>query len=398
MDLRLSGSLLLVGLVALALAAVTRRPGSDGRSTGWWVFALAVVAATVLARAFAGSLLGAAIAALGELAALALLLSEDADEARAAARTWSLALLPGLAAVLAGLLLVDFGRIHPAAPTSTLAVGLLMLGFALKLALVPLYFWLAPVARAASAATSILVFGVVDTGVLADLAEVAEAAPWIFGDHLAAWRALAALSLIGAAALALTETNMKAIIAFTAPLDAALTLLALLAPDAETRHAVPLGLTGHALALAALFGAVAVAEAWHGRSLSIADTRGLAGRQPIASGVFMVGAGALLGLPPSLGFSAHWRVFQAALEVGGPAMAGLVFVAVALLLLTFVRAIHRVWLGPSEDAATGRPAPVVARAVLVAVAIAVIATGLTPRLFETTTAPHTLALVEGATR
>ena len=398
MDLRLSGSLLLIGLVALALAALTRRPEGDGRSTGWWVCAVAVVATTVVARAFGGSLLGAGIAALGELVALALLLCEDTAEARAAARIWSLALLPGIAAVLAGLLLVDFGRAHPAAPTSTLAVGLLMLGFALKLALVPLYFWLAPVARAASAATAILIFAVVDTGVVADLAEVAEAAPWILADHLTAWRTLAALSLIGAAALTLAETNLKAIIAFTGPLDAALTLFVLLASDAETRHAVALGLSGRALVLAALFGAVAVAEADLGRAHSITDTRGLAGRQPIASGVFMVGAGALLGLPPSLGFSAHWRIFQAALEIGGPVLAGLVFVAVAVLLLTFVRAIHRVWLGPSEESEATRPAPVLARAVLVAVAVAVIATGLTPRFFETAAAPHTLALVEGATR
>jgi NADH:ubiquinone oxidoreductase subunit 2 (subunit N) len=389
MTLGLSASLLPVGLVALALAATVSRPRA-----GWWGFAIAVVAATLAGRALGGTLIGAAIGALGELAALGLLLAEGTAEARAAARTWSLALLAGIAAVAAGLVAIDFGHTRPAAPWGTVAVGLLMLGFALKLALVPLYFWLAPVARAARGATLILILGVVDTGVVADLAELAEAAPWIFADHLAVWRAIAVLSLLGGAALALAETDLKAIVAFTGPVDAAMILLALLAPDAATRDAVALGLAGHALALAALFGAIAVGESGLGRSLSIADVRGLAGRQPVASAVFMVGVGALLGLPPSLGFSAHWRVFQAALEVGGPVLVGLVFVAVALLLLTFVRALHRVWLGPSQDTAA-RPAPLVARAVLVAVAIAVVATGLTPRLFETGAAPQGLALVEG---
>lgn len=393
MDLRLSGSLLLVGLVALALAATLRRPRAD-----WWAWAIVVIAATVAGRVLGGSPVGAGVSAVGEIAALGLLLAEGTGQARAAARVWSLALVPGIVAVIAGFVLIDFGRIHPAAPWDVIAVGLVVLGFALKLALIPLYFWLAPVARAASGATLILILGVVDTGVVADLAEAAEAAPWIFTDHLALWRAIAALSLIGGAGLALAETDLKAIVAFTGPVDAALMLLALLAPDAETRNAVAVGLVGHALTLAALYGAVAVGEDGLGASLSIETTRGLAGRRPVASGVFMVGAAALLGLPPSLGFSAHWRFFQAALEVGGPTLVTLVFVAVAVLLLTFVRAIHRIWLGPSEEAAAARPAPVVARAVLVAVAIVVIATGLTPRLFETAPPPHVLALVEGAAR
>lgn len=392
MDLRLSGTLLLVGLVALALAAVVRRPPA-----GWWVSAVAVIAATVLGRGLGGSPLGAAIGAFGEVAALGLLVTEGTANARAAARTWSLALLVGIAVVFAGLVLVGHGGVRPAAPWGAVAVGLFVLGFALKLALVPLYFWLAPVARAASATSMIVIVGVVDTGVVADLAELAETAPWIFADHLVVWGALAALTLIGGAALALAETDLKAILAFTGPVDAALMLLALLAPDAETRNAVAVGLVGHALAVTALFGAVAVGESRLGRSLSIEGARGLAGRLPVASGVFMVGAGALLGLPPSLGFSAHWRFFRAALEVGGPAMAGLVFVAVALVLLTLVRATHRVWLGPADgEAAT--PAPIAAHTVLVAVALAVIATGFVPRLFETVAPAHAIALVEGAAR
>lgn len=392
MDLRLSGLLFSVGLVALVLAATLRRPRAGG-----WVWAIVVIAATVVAHLLGPSRASAAIAALGEIAALGLLVAEGTPEARRAARIWSLALLPAIAAVFAGLVLVGFDGIRPAAPWGTVAVGLVVLGFALKLALVPLYFWLAPVARTASATSMILIVGVVDTGVVADLAELAETAPWIFADHLVVWTGLAALTLIGAPLLALAETDLKAILAFTGPVDAALMLLALLAPDAETRNALAIGLAGHALAVTALFGAVAVGESRLGRSLSIEDTRGLAGRLPVASGVFMVGVGALLGLPPSLGFSAHWRFFRAALEVGGPALVGLVFVAVALVLLTLVRATHRVWLGPAEGG-EARPAPIVSHIVLVAVVLAVIATGLVPRAFETAAPSHAIAFVEGAAR
>lgn len=392
MDLRLFGLLLVVGAVAVVVAAAEPRRRGD-----WWAAAAVVVGATALGRLFGLSFAGTAVSAFGELAALALVRAEATPEARAATRIWALAVLPGIAAIVAGLVLVDFGRVRPAAPWSDVAVGLLVLGFALKLALIPLYFWLAPVARAASAVSLILVVVVVDTGVVADLAELGEAAPWIFADHVVLWRTLAAATLIGGALLALAETDLKTILAFTGPVDTALVLLAVLAPDDETRRGVAVGLTGHALAVTALFGAVAVGETSLGRPLSITDVRGLAGRLPVASAVFMVGGAALLGLPPSLGFSAHWRFFRAALEVGGPVLVGIVFVAVALMLLTLVRALHRVWLGPagSED---GAAAPVAVRAVLIAVAIVVVATGLVPRAFEPTAEPRSIALVTGEVR
>lgn len=383
--LPLPAGLLAVGLAALLLAAAL-----GGRSPTWWVVAILAIAATLAARLLGHGGLASGLGAAGELAVLALVALSGTSQARAAARLWALVLVPAIVAVAIGSAVIGHG--HPAAPWDRIAVGLLILGFAVKLALVPLYVWLPTVARAVPAVTLILVLGVVDTAVLADLADLSRAAPWIVTDHAALWTGLAALSLLGGAVLALAETDLKVILAFVGVADAGLLLLGLLAADPVAATGTDVGLIGKALAETALFGAVACGETALGRPLSIADTRGLAGRLPVASAVFMVGAAAVVGLPPSLGFSAHWRLFRAAAEIGGPAMLALVFVAASLLLLVMVRALHRVWLGPSDDVATPA-APVAARAVLVAVAIAIVASGLVPRLFETApeTAPHALA-------
>lgn len=384
---------LAVGLAGAVLAATL-----GGRSKAWWGVAILLIATAVAARLVGHSALGATLGAASELAALALVAASGTKDAPAATRTFALALVPAIVAVGAGLVLIRLGHLRPAAPWDTVAVGLLMLGFALKLALVPLYFWLPVVARAVPAVSLVLIVGVVDTGVLADLAELAQVAPWILADHLAPWTVLAAASLLGGVALAIAETDLKTLLVFTGVADAGLILLGLLTADPVSQTGASLGLVGKALADTALFGAVACGEAALGRPLSIAGTRGLAGRLPVASAVFMVGAGALVGLPPSLGFSAHWRLFRAAEVVGGPVMVGLVFVAVAGLLLVMVRALHRVWLGPAETETPAPPAPVAARAVLIATALAIVASGLVPRIFE---APaegpsHAIALVEGA--
>jgi len=376
MDLSLLLLGLAVGFVGLVLAAVL---GGEGR--GWWIAALAVIASATLGRLAGHGLLGLGLAAAAEIAALGLVLTGRDPAARDAARLWASALVPGIVAVALGFALTDLGHLRPAAPWDGVAVGLFVLGFGLKLGLVPLYFWLPVTARSASATSLVLIFGIVDAGVMADLASLRDLAPWVFVGHAGLWASLAVASLLGAALLAVAETDLKAIVAFTGVVDAGLLILGLIPADDVARTGVTLGLLGHALAVTALYGAIACGETALGRSLTITDVRGLAGRLPVASGVFMVGAAALVGLPPSLAFAAHWRLFRAATEVGGWAMTAVAFAAASLVLLVMVRALHRIWLGPaSEEIAVATPWA--ARGVLLVVALAIAGTGLTPRLFE----------------
>ncbi len=391
--------LLLLGL-AVGLSALLLAAALGGERRGWWVAASVLIAASVFGRLVGHGVVGLGLGAIGEIAALGLVAAGGTPPTRAAVRTWGLALVPAIVAVGLGYGLTGLGHDRPAAPWDAIAVGLFALGFALKLALVPLYFWLPKVARAASATSLILIFGIVDVGVFADLVALRETAPWIFAEHHALWTGLAVISLLGGALLAVAETDLKAIVAFTGLAHGGMLLLGLIATDAASHTGVVVGLLGHAFAVTALFGAIACGEALIGRSLSIDDTRGLAGRLPVPSAVFMVGAGALVGLPPSLAFSADWRLFGAAWAVGGAAMVTVAFVAAAIVFLVMVRALHRVWLGPSENGQAAGGTPFAARAVLVAMALAIALGGIVPRLFEpTASAAHVaLALTDGDAR
>ena len=386
MDLLLLLLGLAAGFVGLVLAA-----SLGGERRGWWIAALAVIACSALGRLAGHGVAGLGLAAAAELAAVGLVFAGRDAGARAAARLWAAALVPAIVAVGLGFALTGLGHHRPAAPWDGVAVGLFVLGFGLKLGLVPLYFWLPVMARSASATSLVLIFGIVDAGVVADLAALRDLAPWVFVEHGGLWASLAVASLLGGALLAVAETDLKAIVAFAGVVDAGFLLLGLLPADDVARTGVGLGLLGHALAVTAIYGAVACGERALGRPLSILDARGLAGRLPVASGVFMVGAAALVGLPPSLAFAAHWRLFRAAADVGGAAMTAVVFAAATLVLLVMVRALHRVWLGPAREE-IAHTVPTAARAVLVAAALAVAGTGLVPRLFEPTSPAPQVAL------
>ena len=333
-----------------------------------------------------------------ELAAVALVWSHGTPAAAKAARTYLTAMVPAIALTAIALALVGLGEVRPEAPLDKLAVGLTVVGFALKLGLFPVYFWLPAVAAVAPAMTVALIVAVVDVAVFAELTVLRAAAPWMFVDFAGVWIAVAVLSLLGGALLALAQRELRTMLAFSSIEDMGYLLIGVVAGGAVGAEGAWLGILSHALCKATLFGAVGLAEARTGASVTL-DTRGLAGRVPVAGATFLIGALAFVGVPPALGFAGHWRLYLAGAELGGPLLIGTMFVASALALLCYARAIHRTWLGtPGESVAKRGTTPRIAAAVLVALTLAIVGFGLHPApLMSTTQAPAPVAFLEGRT-
>jgi len=135
-----------------------------------------------------------------------------------------------------------------------------------------------------------------------------------------------------------------------------------------------LGATVHALAKALLFASVAAPEAG-GESLT--DARGLASRHPLAATGFVVGALAVCGVPPTLGFAAHWRMFSAV--ASSP---GLLFALAATAMLSvavYARAVTRFWWG-GEVEPEGRFGGRVQNAALLVLMVILLALGAGGRI------------------
>jgi len=263
-------------------------------------------------------------------------------------------------------------------------VCLLLLGFALKLGLIPFYLWLPAVAAAAAPMTTALIVSIVDIATFAELAELRRAAPWVFNDHAAIWMAIALLSMVGGALLALAQGELKRMLAFSTIADLGLLLTGLVAGGPVGLAGAQIGALNHALSKVILFGAVGLAERQIGQTVTL-DTRGLAARLPLAGAAFVTGALGFIGVPPGFGFVGYWRLYVSGAQYGGPALIAALFLVAALDLLCYARAIHRVWLGPAQVAVSGTPAPL-AQATLTVLAVGAVLLGLYPGVFTTANA------------
>ncbi|HEX4908204.1 MAG TPA: NADH-quinone oxidoreductase subunit NuoN [Actinomycetes bacterium] len=248
-------------------------------------------------------------------------------------------------------------------------VGLLAVGFLFKVSAVPFHMWTpdvyqgspTPVAAFMAAATKVAAFAVflrVFAGAL--------------GGLVVSWRpviaAAAVVTMLGGAALAVVQTDIKRMLAYSSISHAGYLLVGVAA--AAT---VPAGVSASMFYLLVyafmVMGAFMVVQyvsrlgppdddAIRERS-SLEDYRGLARRHPWAAGLLAVFMLALTGIPPLSGFWAKYYVFLAGIEAG---LTWLVVVAVISSVISaffYLRVLVVAYLqepvgDPEAEAAPGR--------------------------------------------
>jgi formate hydrogenlyase subunit 3/multisubunit Na+/H+ antiporter MnhD subunit len=139
-----------------------------------------------------------------------------------------------------------------------------------------------------------------------------------------------------------------------------------------------IGALCHALFKVMLFGSIGIAEKGLGSPVTL-DSRGLSSRFPISGAAFIVGALGIIGVPPLFGFVGRWRLYLAGIQYGGICLTLAMAGASALTILYYVRAIHKVWLGPPQgDVTVTEKEPKIAVAVLIVLIAAALFLGLFP--------------------
>ena len=376
--------------VVLACAIALYAASVPQGNRGWWILLAAIVALVVASKLIGGWLLGSIVLDLAELAAVALVWSRGTPQAAAAGRLYLFAVVPAIVCTLIALALIGRGGARPGPWIETLVVWLVIFGFALKLGLIPFSFWLPAVASAAAPMTTALIVSVVDIATFGELATLRDAAPWIFSGHATAWLTVALLSMFGGAVLALAQTELKRMLAYSTIDDLGFLLLGLIVGGPIGMAGAGLGALSHALSKVVLFGAVGVAEARIGKSVTL-DTSGLAARLPIAGAAFIAAALSFIGVPPGFGFVGYWRIYVAATQFGGLALIIALLAVAALDLLCYARAIHRTWLGSPQIQVTGAPA-YLAVSVVASLAVIAVLLGCYPSVVTGAAAPGLLAL------
>src|SRR6266850_6055223 len=208
-----------------------------------------------------------------------------------------------------------------------LAVGIVMtlVGFAFKIAAAPFHLWApdayqgAPVPSAAFIASGSKVASFVVLGkiVLIGFAPVHGSAGW--HAMVAGWSpvlaALAALSIVIGNLVALAQSNVRRLLAYSAVAHAGYTLIGFVAGDREGFSAALFYTTTYAITLVGAFGVVGFVRRETG-SDNLANFSGLVSRSPLLAGCMAVFMLSLAGIPPLAGFFGKFYLFSAALHAG----------------------------------------------------------------------------------
>ncbi len=208
----------------------------------------------------------------------------------------------------------------------------------------------------------------------------------IFGQPLG-WASffyvLSVLSMTVGNLAALTQTNVKRLLAYSSIAHAGYILIGIVAATPRGISAALLYLVVYAFMQLGAFGVIVLMRRHDIAGDELRDLAGLSSRQPaiaIAMLLFMLSLG---GIPPTAGFMGKIWLFASAIEAGYFGLAVIGVLNSALSLYYYVRVVVYVWVRREEP---GTPPIVLSRAMVVALAFAAAGTlilGIYPRvLFE----------------
>ncbi|HEV2046755.1 MAG TPA: NADH-quinone oxidoreductase subunit N [Chthoniobacterales bacterium] len=208
-----------------------------------------------------------------------------------------------------------------------LAVGIVMtlIGFAFKIAAAPFHLWApdayqgAPVPSAAFIASGSKVASFVVLGkiVLVGFGPLHGSAAW--HAMIAGWSpvlaALAALSILLGNLVALAQTNVRRLLAYSAVAHGGYTLLGLVAGGRDGFSATLFYATIYAVTLVGAFGVVALVRRETGGD-DFTNFSGIWSRSPLLAGCMSIFILSLAGLPPLAGFFGKFYLFSVAFRAG----------------------------------------------------------------------------------
>jgi NAD(P)H-quinone oxidoreductase subunit 4 len=235
-------------------------------------------------------------------------------------------------------------------------LGGLLLGFGIKIPLVPLHTWLPDAHVEASTPVSVLLagvllklgtYGLLRFGVGLFPEAWAVLAPW-----LASW---AVVSVLYGAFAAIAQTDMKKMVAFSSVGHMGFILLAAAAATPLSLVAVELQMVSHGLISALLFLLVGVVYKKTGtRDLTV--LRGLLNPErglPVIGSLMVLGVMASAGIPGMVGFISEFLVFRGSFVVF-PVQTLLCMVGTGLTAVYFLLLVNQAFFGRLTTRADGK--------------------------------------------
>ena len=281
---------------------------------------------------------------------------------------------------------VDVGRIFDATGDAGksdvllyLGIAMLAVGLMFKIGAVPFQAWTpdvyqgspTPVTALMAACTKISAFGAV--------LRVFYVA---FGSTSWDWRpmlwGIAILTMIVGAILAVTQTDVKRMLAYSSVAHTGFILVGVIALDKSGLSGTLFYLATYGFTTMAAFAIVTLVRDGSGEATHLAQWTGLGRRSPLIAGVFALFLFALAGIPLTSGFMAKFAVFKAAVEGGATPLVVVGVVTSAVTAFFYARVVVLMFFnepapdGPTVAVPSGYTAATIALGLAVTVVLGVV--------------------------
>jgi NADH-quinone oxidoreductase subunit N len=278
--------------------------------------------------------------------------------------------------------LLSFAAIRRAAAASTndsllLYLGLAMLGVGLlfKAAAVPFHVWTpdvyqgapTPITAFMAACTKVAAFG----GLLRLLYVGFDRTQWastpVFG-------AVAVLTMLVGAVLAVTQTDIKRLLAYSSIANAGYLMVGVLAISKDGLSSSMFYLVAYGFTVLAAFGVVSLVRDSDGEATHLSRWAGLGKRSPRYAAVFTFLMLAFAGIPLTSGFTAKFGVFKAAIDGGQTWLVIVGVISSIVLAFPYLRVVVMMWLSEASEATptVSIPGPLTSAALMVGTLVTLI--------------------------
>jgi NADH-quinone oxidoreductase subunit N len=260
------------------------------------------------------------------------------------------------------------------------AVGLLAVGFAFKVSAVPFHMWTPDVYQGAPTAVTAFMSAGTKVAAFAAFMRVFNVAfqPLTLDWVPVVW-GLAAVSVVVGSVLAIAQTDIKRMLAYSSVAHAGFILIGLSAPGQLGMSAALFYLVSYAVMILGAFGVVMLVSGRGEDRTTIASYAGLAKRSPLLAGLMSLFLLSLAGIPPMAGFIAKVRVFTAAIQAGHWELALIGVLASVVAAYFYLRVVTVMFMQEPVDDAEPDPS-LLPRLAIVIPALATLLLGVFPGL------------------
>jgi len=258
---------------------------------------------------------------------------------------------------------------------------LLLVGFGFKVAAVPFHMWVPDVYQGApSPVTGFMSVGAKAAGFAALLRVFSLAFQQQAVTFVPVLWVMAVLTMFIGNLLAIPQTNIKRLLAYSSIAHAGYILMAFVpfGQEAATSMAISAGLLYLAIYAVTSFGIWAVVimlEKADGAGLELKDYSGLGKKQPLLAACMLIYILSFIGVPPLIGFWGKLTLFRTAIEGGYTSLAVIGIITSLFSAYYYLRIVYFMFMRPGEPEVNRE---FWATAIMIVAALAILLLGFIP--------------------